>query len=138
MSIEGEKASWKIIRRTWQLDCRHALRYLPRVKAAHIALPLGKKMNVRMAAQVLSSSMNAAIKTLVDNNCFPGSVQPLTLSTAKFVKSVGCALNDNLNRLQSNNYGCGWTPVTMSDGDGAGQMCRNCFKKYYTCISILV
>jgi DNA transposase THAP9 len=58
-----KKACWKVISDFYAVDCKQKFRLAPKLTKKHIDLPAFSKMKVKLAAQVLSSSVAAGLVT---------------------------------------------------------------------------
>lgn len=81
---EGGCAEWKHVAALYQVDKQSALRLCPKLTDNHIFLPFGKKMKVSYAAQVLSRSAAAAMKTYISS----GGIEEEAQGTAAFIEKV--------------------------------------------------
>ena len=77
-------ARWEDLQRLWYLKKQCQLRLAPKLTAAHLELPLGTKMKVKIATQTLSHSSTAAIRVYV----WLGDMSERALDTAEFVERV--------------------------------------------------
>jgi hypothetical protein len=84
---ENKLASWCDIVEVYGLDSNkiNQLRFLPKWTDSHVNLTLGKKMNVRMAANVLSRTTSKAIQCYVEYNQMKSTT---ALATAEFCDRV--------------------------------------------------
>lgn len=81
---DGMVAFWSYIKALWSLDSSKSLRLVPRLSSKHVFLGLGKKMSVKLAAQVFSHSVYAGIMTYREHGLLPKDSD----QTATFVKRM--------------------------------------------------
>ena len=79
----GKFAQWSDLVKLVDLDCSQELR-ISRLSREHVELPVGRNMNVKLAAQTFSGSSAAAIRTFVRL----GLMREEALSTAEFMDCV--------------------------------------------------
>ena len=60
----GKFARWSDLVKLVDLDCSQELR-ISRLSREHVELPVGRNMNVKLAAQTFSGSSTAAIRTFM-------------------------------------------------------------------------
>ena len=89
-------AKWDVIRFVWRDEEKRDLKLLPKLSWLHIAPPPWAKMKVSLAAQALSKTMSAAIRTMVHYGTLPSD----SLGTAEFVEKID-RLFDLLNTSSS-------------------------------------
>lgn len=90
-------ANWQHIEQLYQMDCKNSLRLCPKLTRRHIyGLKFANRMKVKLAAQVLSNSTNAAFLYAKAYNL----LDPSVLSTASFCKNMN-DIFDALNSLSS-------------------------------------
>jgi hypothetical protein len=88
-------ASWRVVRAVYQLERRSELRSATKLTSAHVNLPLGKKMSVRLAVEVFSHSVGASMMAYLDNDAYSTLPQPARVTnkevrnTAQFLTDVG-------------------------------------------------
>lgn len=80
----GQKASWKHIVAAYFKTCRKGFSLLPKITFRHIFPDGFSKMSVKLAVQVLSHGMYAAIKTLVFHKRLPREA----MATARLCKEL--------------------------------------------------
>ncbi|PAA89251.1 hypothetical protein BOX15_Mlig012677g1 [Macrostomum lignano] len=94
VAFDGHKlAKWQHVVDFFEADRSRSLRLASQLTDAHIALPLGQKMRVSIAAQVLSHSVASGMQTLVHHQ----EIEPSALQTAEFLQRV----NDLFDMLNS-------------------------------------
>lgn len=85
IEFSGNKiARWSHILQLWKTESVRQIRMCPKLTEKHFYFNGFDKMKVKLAAQVLSNSVSAAIKTYVSFNVFPASY----LDTAQFLSIV--------------------------------------------------
>jgi hypothetical protein len=92
--FDGDKvATWQHLTDFYESDRSRSLRLASRLSDSHFSLPMGQKMRVSLAAQVLSHSVSSGIRTLVHHHV----LEAAALQTADFVQRV----NDLFDMLNS-------------------------------------
>ena len=82
----------------YRIDQKRDLRLVPKLKDAHIDPTNAQRMKVKIAAQTLSRSVSAALRTLVED----GSLERSALLTADFVEKINDLFDlVNSSRLRS-------------------------------------
>lgn len=69
--FNDKRASWGVIEQCYEKDKQLSLSYAPKLTHSHIHLNDFSKMKVRLAAQVLSHSVSAAINAYIAMNELP-------------------------------------------------------------------
>ena len=80
--VGGEYASWKYLVQFYEIDSSSENRLAPRLQKYHLEVPDLAKMKVKLATQLLSHSVFAGIKTLVELKKMPAEA----MGTANFAK----------------------------------------------------
>ena len=62
--LNGKNIKWKYLADIFKFDSSRQIRLMPKLTAKHINIPLFKSMSVRLATQVLSRTVAAAMDTL--------------------------------------------------------------------------
>ena len=93
-SVDGKLISFKYLAQMFEEEQKSTLRLAPKLTKHHFELKAFKKMNVRLAAQVLSRSSAVGIRTYVHFS----RMDPEALHTADFVEKVN-QLSDVLNSM---------------------------------------
>lgn len=86
---KGKFARWEDVERLWYLENRGQLRLAPKLTAAHLELPPGANMKVKLAAQILSFTCAAAIRAYVRL----GEMSEQALNTAEFMERANLAFD---------------------------------------------
>ena len=98
-----EIISWKYIEKEYEIESAkpNMLRLAPKLTKQHIELPAFSKMNVKIAEQIFSNTVQAAMMTYICSGHLPQEAY----HTAAFVKnmdslfdmfnSTGCVLQEN-------------------------------------------
>lgn len=84
---EGQ-VSWRIPQFIHEMDRKNATKLCPKLTDRHMDPNNFEKMNVKLAAQVLSHSCASAIKTVSQNNLFPDDIKEKALPTAMFFERI--------------------------------------------------
>jgi len=92
--VDDKPVSFKYLRQMFEEEQKSTLRLAPKLTKLHFNIQPFRKMNVRLAAQVLSRSSAVAIRTYVHF----GRLEPSALPTADFVENVN-QLFDVLNSM---------------------------------------
>jgi len=92
--VDDNVVSFKYLRHMFDEEQQSTLRLAPKLTKLHFDIRLFRKMNVRLAAQVLSRSSAVAIRTYVHF----GRLEPSALPTADFVENIN-QLFDVLNSM---------------------------------------
>ena len=106
-TYEGGCAKWSHLEEFYEIDSSSENRLAPKLTRCHFDLTDISKMKVRLATQILSHSVYAGIKTLIDLKKMP----PEAIETANFVKYCNDMFDllnisvpyDPLNALKSGN-----------------------------------
>ena len=86
IQFNGGVAKWEHVECFYDRDSQQKIRLAPKLKLVHLLLNNFKKMNVKLAAQVLSHSAAAGICCYVT---YPGSlIPPEALATAEFIEFI--------------------------------------------------
>lgn len=92
------KASWRYIKKLYDLDSQNSTRLCPKLTAAHIFPNSFAKMRVSFASQVLSDTVAAGIRTLIELE----KIENESESTAIFIENIN-KLFDFLN-IKNNKF----------------------------------
>ena len=76
----AQTASWKDIRRFYDIDKTQPIRLAPRLTGRHLDVSNTQKMRVRLAAQTLSHSVAAGMSVHIANSLLPHTAK----GTAEF------------------------------------------------------
>lgn len=95
--VDGHVISFSHLRKMFEEEQKSNLRLAPKLTLNHFELKAFKKMNVRLASQVLSHSSAVAIRTYVHF----GRMDSEALHTADFVEKIDMIF-DTLNSMSSN------------------------------------
>lgn len=98
-----EETSWDFIKRFYEEDQKLHCRLAPKLTAAHIAPNNFQKMKVRLAVQVLSATLAAAINTYISVGIFP----PSAMSTVRFIERFNNLFDifNSSSQMSSKRYG---------------------------------
>ena len=105
---EGGCANWSHLEQFYDLDSTSENRLAPKLTRAHFDLTDISKMKVKLATQILSHSVYAGLRTMIDLNKMPAEA----IGTANFVKYCNDLFDllnisvphDPLNTLKSGNF----------------------------------
>jgi hypothetical protein len=78
--VSGERVCWEHIEKFYKEDCKLPIRCAPKLSDKHFMLPVFSSMRVRLATQILSSSVAKGIGLFASLNVIPGEC----LKTGKF------------------------------------------------------
>lgn len=95
-SSNSKTASWSVISKLYEHDCKRYFKLAPKLTKKSIQLPVFSKMKVSSATRVLSHTVAAAINTLVACGDFP----PSASGTAEFCQNM----NDLFDVFNSCNF----------------------------------
>lgn len=90
------KASWSVLKELYECEQNQTTKLCPKLTSKHIYPNTFERMRVSFATQTFSRTVVAGIKTMVDFNKFSDNVEPVALSTAKFIEKLD-TIFDNLN-----------------------------------------
>jgi hypothetical protein len=82
--IDNKTISFKHIEQLYDVDCKNVLRFVPKLTKGHIELNNFKKMNVKLATQVLSHSVASGIRCYIKLK----QMAPEAEATADFVEKI--------------------------------------------------
>lgn len=80
--------SFKVIQELWEREENCNTKMCPKLTRQHIFPNSFEKMRVKFATQVLSKTVETAIKTICDTSGFKQSPQAVALSTAEFISKI--------------------------------------------------
>ncbi|XP_025107337.1 uncharacterized protein LOC112572044 [Pomacea canaliculata] len=82
--VNGSLCSWEHVENFFKFDKQNSVRMAPKLTEKHMILPPFSKMNVSLAAQVLSHSVAAGISTLVQFGTLPDAAKQTALFIERF------------------------------------------------------
>ena len=92
--LDNKKISWSIIEELYRYDSKRDIRLVKKLTKSHVYLNgFGLNMRVKLATQVLSHSVAAAIETLVAIKGWEGEQKEVALATAKFCDDMDKLFN---------------------------------------------
>lgn len=82
--IGGDTISFKHIEKLYELESKNVLRFVPKLTKGHIELTNFKKMNVKLATQILSHSVACGLRSYIKLKQMSTDAEP----TAAFVERI--------------------------------------------------
>ena len=118
--FEGKVASWKDISTLYDIDSKNPIRCCPKLTKKHLSPNNFEKMKVKLATQVLSHTVSAAMLMAVSGNLLPPSAAGTAEFVAKFDEIFDCLNSSSLRSKKTRNR-----PITSKSDHLAfmGQMC---------------
>lgn len=107
---DGE-VSWKVVKELFEIEQSNTTRLCPKLTFKHMFPNHFEKMKVKLATQIFSRSVVAAIKTLHQLNKFSENVQPFVVSTLTFFEKIDQLFDclNSKNKYDKNVYRCALT-----------------------------